>query len=115
MQLTLDESKTRPWIISCLEEICDIINSGRRKKSKKFGEQRERETERERERRRRRRREMGERVEEEENNGRKEKKKEPLEVFLRTRPHSTVEHRAAYWRVRGMEWIHGRLRNPSTK
>jgi len=28
-----------------LEEICDIINSGRRKKSKKFGEQRERKRE----------------------------------------------------------------------
>ena len=65
-ELTLDESKTRLWTISCLEEICDIINSGRRRKSKKFGEQRERERERD----RRRRRRGWERVEEE-NNGEK--------------------------------------------
>jgi hypothetical protein len=26
--LTLNESEDPAWIISCLEEICDIINSG---------------------------------------------------------------------------------------
>lgn len=32
-----------------------------------------------------------------------------LQVLLRARPHPTVEHRAAYWRVRSVERIHGRL------
>lgn len=50
-------------------------------------------------------------MEEEENNG----EEKALEVFLRTRPHPTVEHGAAYRRVGSVERIHGRLRNPSKK
>lgn len=47
-------------------------------------------------------------MEEEENSG----EEQALEVFLRTRPHPTVKHGAAYRRVGSMERIHGRLRNP---
>ena len=37
---------------------------------------------------------------------------DPLQILLRTRPHPTVEHRAAYGRVCRVEWIHGRLKIP---
>lgn len=32
-----------------------------------------------------------------------------LQMLLRTCPNSTIKHRAPYWRVRGVEWVHGRL------